>query len=407
MINIDFLFLMEHEDREGAALYNITERLSKKGYYCVILSTEFHSHRYGQYNPKCIVFPYSIDDKTWPVSFFRNKKWRESQLVSLNWEQLLSNANKEFKKPKSDVIKSFFKHLAWDESFKDFLCSSGVRPTNVEVIGNPLHELLFHETLNSSDLTASLKKEFAIPHQADIYFFPMNYGWAFSSDKTIKAKIKMGYDENIAWQYRDYSKRCLNKFVKFITKAAIVNTTDYFIIRPHPSISIEQYELIFKQLKLDIPKNILITKSYSIKEWISVAKLIGSSWSTSVWDSIKIGKIGFLFTPEPRPEWLNTFWNNKVTNLSSVEEFMVLTQEKGIDKESPIGIIDEIVDWLISNIGGDHYTTFTPLNKSQWLYSLRSRFREFSMKHLNASFINKGMQRDYFKPINTKEHTDV
>lgn len=119
--------------------------------------------------------------------------------------------------------------------------------------------------LNQS-LKNNIAKEFLIDPKKEWLFMPMNYGWAFSSDKTIKAKILKE-----AWEY---SQKCLNEFIKFINEKEI-------IIRPHPGVSIEEYNKKFKEIIGKVPKNIFILKNYTIREWIIVSDIIGSSWSTS------------------------------------------------------------------------------------------------------------------------------
>lgn len=66
-------------------------------------------------------------------------------------------------------------------------------------------------------------------------------------------------------------------------------------MRPHPSITEDDYKKVFDEIIGYIPKNIYLNKAHSIREWIVASDIVGSSWSTSVWDA-------FLFK---RPEWLD------------------------------------------------------------------------------------------------------
>lgn len=400
MKKVDYLFLIEHEDREGETVKALATKLKDKGASYVILSIEFHSYLLMYYVPKCVVFPYSIDSKQWPIQFYSNKN---IVFVSLNWEQLLSEANKDFKKPKGDLIKSSFHHLCWTNDFQEFLVNSGVCKENTAILGNPAHEMLNKAIKNTSSIDANVRKRYGISNHSKIIFFPMNYGWAFAEDHIIKAKIKMGYDENIAWKYREYSQHCLTEFVDFSVELAKREPKSKLVIRPHPSISIDQYLNVFNKKVAQIPENIIFTKDLTIREWISVSNLIGSSWSTTVWDSLNIGKDAFLFTPIARPVWLNTYWNDQVVNVSTVDELMA-QQLLSLDSRVPVtNIINDVADWIFNLKANDKVLSLS-LNNSKgktFAYSLRSFLRCFSMKFLRGYKVPKGMQRDYFKPIDS------
>lgn len=400
MKKVDYLFLIEHEDREGETVKALAEKLRDKGASYIILSIEFHSHLLMFYTPKCVIFPYAIDSQRWPIQYYSNKN---IMFVSLNWEQLLSEANKDFKKPKSDLIKNSFYHLCWTIDFQEFLVDAGVCKANTAVLGNPAHEMLNKSLQNRSAIDIYIRKKYAISNNSKIIFFPMNYGWAFSEDHTIKAKIKMGYDKNVAWKYREYSQNCLDKFVDFSIGLAKSEPLTRLIIRPHPSISIEQYLSVFKNKVPMLPGNIIFTKDLTIREWISVSNLIGSSWSTAVWDSLNVGKDAFLFTPITRPAWLNTYWNDQVVNVATVDELIAEKKLTLNSKFQVANIITDVAGWIYNLKASDKITPPSPPEKTRWLivlgYTIRSSLRCFSMKYLKGYKVAKGMQRDYFKPI--------
>nr|WP_283248034.1 hypothetical protein [Marinomonas lutimaris] len=395
--------MVEHEDREMSTVKRLKDELEKIGCTCVILSTEFHAHLFNRFKVKNIVFPYAIDDSTWPIRAFKIEAFKYSNFITLNWEQLLSKANQDFKKPKSSFIQNHFYHLAWDESFKKFLENNNVKAEHIKVIGNPLHDLLLEDLNNTSVYEEKLRTEFKLKKNSDVYFFPMNYGWAFFSDNKIKAKIKMGYQPDIAYEYREYSQRCLNSFLYFITDLCNENSQNTFVVRPHPSISIEQYIERFKNQGLKLPDNLLLTKKYTIKEWIAISKVIGSSWSTSVWDAQKIGKIGFLYTPFKRPEWLETFWNPLVINISESNEFEKVLNSQNNEVSGVGEVVQSISSWLFDIHSGHSKekiiksgVSFEAMNYS---YRIRAQLRVFSMEKLKGMGVGKGLQRDYFLPI--------
>ena len=319
---VDVIFFVEHKDRELESVKLIAEKLNNMGYSSIILSTIFHLHYLLLYKAKVFVFPYLISKNDWPVNLVYKMYKENITYINLNWEQLIAPVIQQYKKPNDSFVKSIVKHISWDDDgFKDFLIESGVEDNNIRITGNPTNFILFE--LNKKDnqsLKNNIAKEFLIDPKKEWLFMPMNYGWAFSSDKTIKAKILKGFPEKEAWEYRGYSQKCLNEFIKFINEISEKEDIE-IIIRPHPGVSIEEYNKKFKEIIGKVPKNIFILKNYTIREWIIVSDIIGSSWSTSAYDAQKINKKAFLFSPYKMPAWLYSGWLDKMYKISNYDEY--------------------------------------------------------------------------------------
>lgn len=317
---VDVIFFVEHKDRELESIKLIAEKLKAQGKSSLILSVYFHVHYLYLYRAKTFVFPYLINQNDWPASFVYKMYGDSASYINMNWEQLLSKVNEEYKKPQDDFVKRKVKHIAWDKYFRDYLVKYGVNEDNITITGNPANEILFNLLDKKYEWRVKLADEFKLDTNKKWLFMPMNYGWAFSNDSLINAKIKKGYPEKIAWEYRKYSQKCLKQFIYFIEKVS--KEYDYeIIIRPHPSITEDDYKKVFNETIGYIPKNIYLNKAHSIREWIIVSDIVGSSWSTSVWDAYNIGKSVFLFTPFQRPEWLEVWWNNDIQNIKNFKEF--------------------------------------------------------------------------------------
>ena len=401
---VDYLFLVEHEDRELSSVKAIAEGLKTLGKTSCVLSLEFFGYMMHSINANNIVVPYSISSESWPLKYVK-RIYPHAQVYSLNWEQLLSDANKAFKKPRDSYIKCNIKHLAWSEDYKRFLVDSGVVQDNVRVLGNPLSQLLQEFVEDSHEVKRSLFSEFNLNPNKETIFFPMNYGWAFFTDEVILKKIAQGYDAEVAYEYRNYSRKCISKFCFFIKD--VVSSGDYnVVIRPHPSISEEQYKEVFNKNCPGVIESALLTKKYTIKEWIAASDIIASSWSTSVWDAASIGKKVFLYTPYERPLWLNTWWNNIVPNLSSISELdLIQTEYAKTGENTAKNIIPSIVRWLDEFDQSDCKIKSRVTHKYIGYldrYFIRCLLRVFSMKFFKGLFVPKGMQRDYFKPFYTE-----
>ncbi len=391
---LDFLFLIEHHDREYQSVQNISNELLFLGYSSKILSIEFHLHKIMKYEPKVIILPYLFSKDLHPVDFITY--FKNSIYFSLNWEQLLTGVNKEFKSPRDDFSRNQIFHYSWDKEFTNFLCSSGVNEKNIFLGGNVLHQILHSKNLQRTTHKKELAKEFKLDSKKEWCFLPMNYSWAFISSEMIQSKIKNGYPADKAYKYNEYAKQCLVYFISFLKEVLSKYKNVEFILRPHPSISIDDYAKLIKNFsEID---NLIITKKHTISEWIVSSDYVGSSWSTSVWDASKIGKKTFLFTPIEKPEWHKVWWEPKVTNISSAQD---LELEKLNSTEHKINDLDKIslnlAKTLIEIKENENPKRFSNNFKLKYiLVYLRSFIREISIKYFNGIFIKKGMMRDYF-----------
>jgi len=345
MRKIDIVFLIEHKDREMDSVVQIAQFLKKKfAMNSMIVSVDLHIYKLLFIKPKVVVFPYIIDSNLFPYNFVIKLFGNSVKYLNLNWEQLLSPINLEFKKPKTNFNRNTLFHIAWDNSFKSFLLENKVREDNIFITGNPTHDILKDLLLSKNEIKKGLSEQFNLNMDRIWIFLPMNYGWAFTSDDLIKVKISRGYDQEIAWEHQSYSRKCLNQFIYFVKELAD-NFDAEFIIRPHPGVSEKSY---LKYFENENPKkeNIHIIKDYTIKEWIVSSQIIGSSWSTSVWDAHKIGKTVFLFTPYPRPKWLDVEWNSMVTNIKDIQGFKKMMNSMTVNESNK-----DIVINAIENIG--------------------------------------------------------
>ena len=315
---IDVLFLVEHIDRELESIKNIEKFLSKKNYSSIILSISFDIYRLLDFEVKLIVVPFIVHKNDWPAKFIRELYNKEIQILNFNWEQLLSPSNITYKKPRDNFVRNEVYHIAWSKNFRNFLIENGVHEQKIKITGNPSYEIINKLFKKKDNLRTWLSQELNLKIEKKWIFLPMNYGWAFSSDNFIKRKIKNGYPEEYAWHYKEYSIKCLNLFPDFVSE---INDDYEIIIRPHPSITCDQYKRFFLRKLQKIPKNIYFDRTMSVREWIVSSDIVGSSWSTSVWDAYNLGIPSFLFTPIERPEFLNTWWNDKVLNINNFSQY--------------------------------------------------------------------------------------
>lgn len=385
---VDVIFFVEHKDRELESIKLIAEKLKEQGKSSLIFSVYFHVHYLYLYKAKTFVFPYLINQNDWPVSFVYKMYGDSVEYINMNWEQLLFPVNIEYKKPQDDFVKKKVKHISWDEHFKNYLINNGVSNENIKVTGNPANEVLYNLLDKKDEWRLKLSKELDLDTNRKWLFLPMNYAWAFSSDKLIQSKINKGYPEDKAWMHREYSQKCLNQFIYFIEK--ISKEYDYeIIIRPHPSITEDDYKKVFDKTIGYIPKSIYLSKAHSIREWIVSSDIVGSSWSTSVWDAYNVGKPVFLFTPFKRPEWLDVWWNDEVVNLDDYKEEV----SNKISYKNAEETIVKIANFCIEKL------SHKPSTK-QYLFDIKTNAKIIRSFLMNNNLIDaKALEYDRFEKI--------
>ena len=385
---VDVIFFVEHKDRELESVKLIAEKLKEQGKSSLILSVYFHVHYLYLYRAKTFVFPYLINQNDWPVSLVSKMYGDSVEYLNMNWEQLLFPVNIEYKKPQDNFVKQKVKHISWDENFKKYLIKNNVIESNIKVTGNPANEVLYNLLDKQDEWRVRLSNEFTLDTSKKWLFMPMNYAWAFSSDSLINAKIKKGYPEDKAWMHREYSQKCLKKFICFIEKLS--KEYDYeIIIRPHPSITEDDYKKVFDETIGYIPKNVYLNKVHSIREWIVASDIVGSSWSTSVWDAYNVGKQVFLFTPFRRPEWLDVWWNDEVVNL---DDYKVEVSNK-ISYKNSDETVEKIAYFCIEKLSDN------PSIK-HYFFDIKTNAKIIRSFLMNNNFINaKALEYDRFKKV--------
>ena len=403
--NVDVLFLIEHEDREGGVVNRMQEELNKYGVSSAKMSINFHLHLLTKVRTKLIVVPYAISSSEGLTALiYTNKSVRTGKIkvLSLNWEQYLSKANYAFKKPQDSIIKNMVYHVAWDQNYKLFLENNGVKESNIKITGNPSHQVLVDLTCNYT--VSQVKQKIGLPRNfKKTIFLPMNYGWAFMSDEVINYKVSRGYQRDVALTYRDYTRSCIRSFCHFIDDASSTDVDTLFVIRPHPSISVEQYYDVFEKEAPGVKdrNNVIVSKDFSIREWIFVSDYVGSSWSTSIIDAIILDKEVFLYTPEKRPEFLDVEWNNLVPNISSYSDIKNI---KGNQLEKMLvkkDVYKNLFDFINEIIQDSDLSDFKfEISKFNLVVYSKTYIKSFLMKIFSGYGVDKGQQRDYFDENN-------
>jgi surface carbohydrate biosynthesis protein len=335
----DIIFLIEHKDRELWTAQKIAEKLANKGYSSKILSVPFHVHKLLYLpKPKAIVLFFANHQRVWPFSLVRELYGDEIPIFSMNWEQMLSPINFEFKKPRDQAAKSLH-HVAWSNEFAEYLFDCGVNRDKIHICGNPNAEKL-NQTLQQYQNNIRTKQRI---------FFPENYVWAFFSSKAIQSRIEMGYPKEIADDFLEYVTKSRDLFAEFLFLIAN-NKNREIILRPHPSISEDDYINFFESKDIKLPDNVIITKELDSAYWIANSDIIGSSWSTVCIDAAMIGKPTFFFVPISWPSYWETKWMTSIANIKNANEFEIWQENQSFVPSSQQSHFSENLANILANM---------------------------------------------------------
>jgi surface carbohydrate biosynthesis protein len=317
----DVVFLIEHKDRELDTVKEIAGCLKKEfGLSSYVISAYFHTPCLLFIRTKMLVMPYIFSQDLELVKSARRIFGDKVFYVNMNWEQVLSEGMKESKAPRDDFVKRKVIHLAWDDAFKNYLVSHGVFPGNVYVTGRPYTMLFRNMQERRGDLRSHFAAQFGLDEKKKWFFFPDNFGWKFQSDKAIRARIRGGWAADKAYEYRRFSEKCFIEFARFIKKMD-EKKLDPIVIRPHPSITVEEYAEAFRDYGILVSERVKFLKDGTANEWVTASDVIGSSWSTVILDAFHLGKQCFLFQPFDLPPWLTVPWHEQVRRIRRFEEF--------------------------------------------------------------------------------------
>jgi len=353
---VDILFLIEHRDRELDAVCAIAKELKQKyGLSVAIASLLFHSLIAAiLIRPKVIVVPFGRQESDFPLGLFRAIYGDKVTYVNMNLEQALSPVNRDYKKPRDQFSKLILKHFCWSKTFKKYLTDNGVIENNIYLTGNPATTLLIRmESSQIYLLKYHIAEKFRLPLNCKWCFFPMNCGWAFISDYHIRARIKDGYDEKKAWAYKSYLNKTLNIIFKWIAAAKdeMKNRNIIIILRPHPSVSVQQYKERFQEVVGYVPDYVYILKDLTVKEWLIISDACYTNFSTVALDAKIIGKPTYLMEPEPFPDFLQMDWHKIFSKLSSSNDLFASLKEKSfVSSIKSLPILNNYVDISLDGI---------------------------------------------------------
>ncbi len=347
---VDVLYLVEHAARELDIACVVSNHLRTRHGLSVHIGSiaagiENLIHRI---KPKLIINPFFFSTKD-NVIFDLLYHYPGVPFFSLNFEQVLSGTNATFFRPKDDFTRTRVQHLAWNDTYREFLISWGVDPKNICVTGNPAFGFFLPQYTGNMPSKEEMGKRFGLNPKKPWIFFPMNYAWAFLTQEEIENRIRRGYSRENARIYREFCTDSLSQVSKWWHRGATSLDAE-LIIRPRPAIPVSDYLAFLGKRWPSKPASVHILKDLRVADWAPVCDRALTSFSTSIFQTLLESKPSWLMEPIAFPEFLKCEVNEIVPALKSEEEFlnalagptswseeMKIAREKVVDRWLPSG----------------------------------------------------------------------
>lgn len=327
------LIFFEHPDREYRVAVEMAKILqSAFGAEVVVASMLYHVHQEFDDTIRVLVVP----SYKWRFLLYLKLHNKNLKIYSLNYEQMLSDFNKNMNRPKHDVVLNTLMHFSWSVDFTNYLISSGVCKNNIYQVPKYLYQLYLQKDQIDSFHKEALKE---IKGYHRIIFIPLTDLQAFKSERRLEREFSSAEDLMQATNRRNYVYESLVEIFKIILLAAKLNNDYLFLIRPHPSVGMDQYRNFLNKNNLKLTNNISFDHSGDALQWALISDLILTNYSSVVLDAQVLGRNVALIEPYPLPSYLHMKWMDSIPVASNLSDLLVLldhARKTQIDILAPI-----------------------------------------------------------------------
>lgn len=330
---IDVLIFVEHKDRELEIACAIGHILETAGMCIAIASSIYDPMKSLLFiKPKVIVTPFTGFGKGSVAELFYSVYGNTIKYINLNYEQFISSWKGSYKTSRHPFSKDHQIQLVWGEYFKNELIKHGVCGENIHITGRPSLSLIKskYQNCNRREFVDSYPKH----ENKKICFIALTDGLAFLGDKKIDFIVENGGDRAGLEAHVEYVKKNINSLFKDIIIEANKNTDVLFVMRPHPSLSEQLYIDLFDRLKLEVPKNVLISKDKNAFWWLAQCEWYVTNYSTLCLEAKVLSKKSFLYEKHKSTNVENYWYTNTASKIDKLESVFLKTEGVAVTNSS-------------------------------------------------------------------------
>ena len=316
------LALVEHVDRE-LDLVCLLKLLLKRRHGIDLDVVNFYADApltlAGQ-APRVVLTPffYAVEDM---VMQDYVRTWPETRFLNLAWEQVFYPSHQAIKAPRDKFTRKKVTHLAWSQTFADYLGDNGVAPERVRRVGHALYRLYGEPYQRYFESRASLAREFALNPNKRWVFVPENYRWAFFTDAKLRKLGRRGVEQDELFHMRDFCRHSLSLLMQWCDALARRDDVEV-IFRPRPATSVEEITRFSSQVFGGRAPAFGMIKGRSARDWVIASDVVTSSYSTVLIEGALAGKTLVRIAPEPIPDGLRYDWCDLVPPVVDEAEFL-------------------------------------------------------------------------------------
>jgi surface carbohydrate biosynthesis protein len=417
--DIDIVIFIEHKDRELQLSIEL-KKVLEKNHSVIIASLIYHTHIIlSKYNVKTIVTPFIGFGKGSISDLFYKVYGDKINYININYEQFLFPFTGEFKVPKTKASKEIQINLAWGKHFKEYLINAGAKEKNIFVTGRPYSQLIKKINNKEEQLKSKLSTKYGLNISKKWIFIALTDGLAFRSDESLNNLVAFGGQKDDMLAQVAHDRLTIDKLIKLLSKIDDVNVFEEFefILRPHPSVSIDEYLKVFEKNKVKIPKKLKIIKGNTALDWLVSSEYLITNYSTLIIDANVINKKILVFNHDDKFSylWWVKFANGFFYNLSEIEELLNLKKIDTIQNfddyyiENKNGVLEsaKIINLKTDRINYSRFNNFTVFKKvffKKRFLAIIYRYTLMSLFKNPFNLIKKGLAVDYFNinDINNK-----
>ena len=254
---------------------------------------------------------------------FKVLVYDEEGLVTLNDKIYLST------RASSEIIDTVDYFLCWGSKQFNLIKKNTTKNKKKKILnlGNPRIDILKkkYRSLFESEINKINIKNYTL---INMTFGQSNH---FLGKKKLDQKIKTNNyinnkgDKKIYNKFRLYKKKRFLLFKNTIINLVKKNPNEKFVIRPHPSENLNEYNFLREY------PNAFVTKKYNVIPWILKSKLVISDYCTTSIEAKMLGVSSISYKVPKNINFLDkTFYDNsfKIRNFSELNE--VINQKKSV-----------------------------------------------------------------------------
>ena len=206
---------------------------------------------------------------------------------------------------------------------------NGIDPDTIIYSQRPQNEIARQYIDNANfqlpAIVQDAKKQFQ-----NIIYLPLTCLQAFKTDAELVRLAKAtGAEKNQLIERKQAVKSQLISLYQEIEKAK----DSFFILRPHPGVTIEDHEALISKMGKASFDNLLITDEGNVYDWFNASDIIISNYSSVLLDAHAVGKAAYLFKTDALPLWMHYQWFEEFSVINSFEEASFSNAENRVKKQ--------------------------------------------------------------------------